>query len=85
MGYRRRRKSQNVTEAIGALKYRLNQIIPLYIGAMKNLSSIYQLPSGKEYALYSEAKEKYAILSQLIHLLETSYAPEQILASTPSL
>ena len=79
-------QSQSVKDAIGALKFRLNQLLPLYLeAALKNLSCIYQYPSSKDYGHYLDAKKKYAMIAHLIHLLETSAAPEQILATVPSI
>lgn len=78
------RKHRRVKNTIDGLKHRLNQILPVYLSAkLKSLSKIYGLPARKHYGQYLEAKKKYAMIAQLIHLLETSATPHMELINIP--
>ena len=78
-------KGLRTKNRIGLLRFKLNQIIPIYISAkLQTLSNVYGFQANKSYGRYMDAKKKYAMISQLIHILETSNAPQPAMAYTIS-
>ncbi|HCQ70585.1 MAG: hypothetical protein CL570_05775 [Alphaproteobacteria bacterium] len=74
-------KGLRTKNRIDRLKFKLNQILPIYISAkLQTLSNVYGFQAQRSYCKYTDAKKKYAMISQLIHILETSHTPQPAMA-----